>query len=159
MPNKSDYDVGYGKPPEATRFKKGRSGNPQGRPKKERDTFGTLLDQELRSQVVIVENGKRKKSSKAGAITKQLVNKAVGGDHRSTSLLMKLAEALNPQKGTKITTFRPQTEEERLEHENSREHVLAKLRRMHEAYQAEQERKKAAAEPDQAKSDSIKGAD
>lgn len=32
---KPDYDVGYGKPPKSTRFKKGKSGNPRGRPKKE----------------------------------------------------------------------------------------------------------------------------
>lgn len=29
-----DYEVGYGKPPKDTRFKKGRSGNPAGRKKK-----------------------------------------------------------------------------------------------------------------------------
>lgn len=29
---RADYDVGYGKPPIQTRFKKGQSGNPNGRP-------------------------------------------------------------------------------------------------------------------------------
>jgi hypothetical protein len=29
-----DYDVGYAKPPKATQFKKGTSGNPKGRPRK-----------------------------------------------------------------------------------------------------------------------------
>jgi hypothetical protein len=29
---KGDYAVGYGKPPGHTRFEKGRSGNPKGRP-------------------------------------------------------------------------------------------------------------------------------
>ena len=29
-----DYNVGYGKPPKASQFKKGQSGNPKGRPKK-----------------------------------------------------------------------------------------------------------------------------
>jgi Family of unknown function (DUF5681) len=29
----SDYQVGYGKPPQHTRFKKGESGNPAGRPR------------------------------------------------------------------------------------------------------------------------------
>ena len=28
------YDVGYGKPPKQTRFAKGQSGNPRGRPRK-----------------------------------------------------------------------------------------------------------------------------
>src|SRR5690348_11118419 len=34
MPSKrADYDVGYAKPPTATRFQPGQSGNPSGRPK------------------------------------------------------------------------------------------------------------------------------
>ncbi|MDB5317781.1 MAG: hypothetical protein JWO26_370 [Rhodospirillales bacterium] len=28
-----NYKVGYGRPPQGTRFKKGQSGNPKGRPK------------------------------------------------------------------------------------------------------------------------------
>ena len=31
--DESEYEVGYGKPPKNTRFKKGQSGNPKGRPK------------------------------------------------------------------------------------------------------------------------------
>jgi hypothetical protein len=34
QPNLERYEVGYGKPPAAHRFKKGRSGNPLGRPRK-----------------------------------------------------------------------------------------------------------------------------
>lgn len=35
MSRKSDdeYEVGYGKPPQRTQFKKGQTGNPKGRPK------------------------------------------------------------------------------------------------------------------------------
>lgn len=32
-----DYEVGYGKPPEASRWQKGQSGNPKGRPKTRAD--------------------------------------------------------------------------------------------------------------------------
>src|SRR4029453_14742297 len=32
--SQADYAVGYGKPPTSTRFEKGRSGNPKGRPRK-----------------------------------------------------------------------------------------------------------------------------
>ena len=41
MPD-DDYAVGYKKPPLHTRFKKGQSGNPRGRPKGSKN-FSTLL--------------------------------------------------------------------------------------------------------------------
>lgn len=34
MPKDTGYDVGYGKPPASSRFRKGVSGNPKGRPRK-----------------------------------------------------------------------------------------------------------------------------
>ena len=33
----SDHDAGYGKPPRHSRFKKGQSGNPKGRPRGSRN--------------------------------------------------------------------------------------------------------------------------
>jgi hypothetical protein len=36
------YEVGFGKPPKQTRFKKGRSGNPRGRPRKRPDLYSEL---------------------------------------------------------------------------------------------------------------------
>ena len=45
----ADYAVGYGKPPKHTRFKKGRSGNPRGRPRGAKNLstllFGALNEQ------------------------------------------------------------------------------------------------------------------
>ena len=32
-PSETPYEVGYGRPPSATRFQPGQSGNPKGRPK------------------------------------------------------------------------------------------------------------------------------
>ena len=36
MAKKKDYEVGYGRPPKKSQFRKGQSGNPSGRPKKRR---------------------------------------------------------------------------------------------------------------------------
>jgi hypothetical protein len=90
--------VGYGKPPRNTRFKKGVSGNPNGRPKGSQNVAGVFL-KTLKEKVVINENGRRKTITKLQAAIKQLVNKAASGDLRALYLLMNLsreAEAQQP---------------------------------------------------------------
>jgi len=61
-----DYEVGYGKPPRHSRFKKGESSaNPRGRPRKE---MATLLFEGLNKKVVVTENGRRRKIAVREAI-------------------------------------------------------------------------------------------
>jgi Family of unknown function (DUF5681) len=75
--NMSDsYEVGYGKPPKDTQFKKGSSGNPKGRPKKTPD-FDAELIREFKSLITINDNGRRARISKFQGIVKQLTNKAL----------------------------------------------------------------------------------
>jgi hypothetical protein len=87
----SGQAIGYGKPPRATRFKKGCSGNPKGRP---RGTLNvaTVFVKTLRERVVINENGQRKTVTKLEAALKQLVNKAASGDLRALAQLVTLAQ-------------------------------------------------------------------
>ena len=89
MANKhdSDYPVGYGRPPRNTRFKKGSSGNPKGRPRGSKNAT-TLLKEALNEQVVITENGRRRTITKKQAIVTQIVNKAASGNHRAIQLLL-----------------------------------------------------------------------
>ena len=42
----ADYEVGFGKPPKATQFKGGQSGNPKGRPK-ESVSFALKLEKAM----------------------------------------------------------------------------------------------------------------
>lgn len=88
---KADYQVGYGKPPQRTRFTKGQSGNPTGRAKGSKN-LSTLLTKTLNETVVISENGRRKTITKLEAMTKQLVNKAAAGDPRAIKLLTDLVQ-------------------------------------------------------------------
>ncbi len=88
---KPDYNVGYGKPPAHTRFKKGESGNPKGKPKGAKN-LATLLDKTINERVLVTENGRRRSISKLEAAVKQLVNKAAGGDHRSIQQLLGLVQ-------------------------------------------------------------------
>ncbi len=80
---------GYGNPPENTRFKTGRSGNPKGRPKGTLN-MATVLERKLREKVVINENGKKKTLTKLEAAINQLTNKAASGELRALQLLAKL---------------------------------------------------------------------
>ncbi len=69
------YATGYGRPPLATRFKPGRSGNPKGRRKKP-DSIADQLRRALATQVSIEENGRRRKISAQELIIRGIVNDA-----------------------------------------------------------------------------------
>src|SRR5690348_13772489 len=92
---KGDYEVGYGRPPRHTRFKKGRSGNPRGRSPGSRN-LSTLLCEALNEPVVVAENGGRRKISKRQAIVKQLVNQSAKGDWPAAKLLIQIVQDLEP---------------------------------------------------------------
>ena len=85
----SSEKVGYGKPPKATQFQKGISGNPKGRPKKARN-FDSLLMKESESLIPVNENGRRTHISKQEALIKQLVNKAIAGNMHATRTYLKI---------------------------------------------------------------------
>lgn len=74
-------EVGYGRPPKATRFQKGRSGNPKGRPRgRRRDIpYDTLLGQ----MVTVREDGRVRRVTAAEAFILQLTKKGLEGDSAS----------------------------------------------------------------------------
>jgi hypothetical protein len=91
-----EYEVGFGKPPQQSRFREGVSGNPRGRPKGALNKR-TILSRTLREKVVINENGKRKRITKREALYKQIVNKGVSGDLKAAVEVIKLDSASEAQ--------------------------------------------------------------
>jgi hypothetical protein len=85
------YEVGYGKPPKDTQFKKGSSGNPKGRPRKALDFHLELL-REFGSSITINENGRRRRISKYEAVIKQLAIKAMSGNLSAIRILLGLCQ-------------------------------------------------------------------
>lgn len=96
----SAYRVGYRSPPKTTQFKKGESGNPKGRPKGSRG-LQTILVEELKSNVTIHENGRSKTVKKGEVIVKQMVNKAMAGDHKAAHLVMGVSQQHEYQEALK----------------------------------------------------------
>ena len=91
-----DYEVGYQKPPKETRFTKGQSGNPNGRPKGSKNLSTILMAQALQL-VTVTEHGKTRQVTKLEAASTQLLNKAASGDFASVRLLMHLMPGVEAQ--------------------------------------------------------------
>lgn len=90
----SDDKVGYRRPPRNTRFKKGKSGNPSGRPKGSKN-LATIIHTTVSEKVVINENGRRRTISKLEAAAMQAANRAAAGDPRASRLLFDLLQQLD----------------------------------------------------------------
>jgi hypothetical protein len=91
-----DYEVGYGKPPAHTRFEKGQSGNPRGRPPGAKN-LKTLLSDALNEPVIVTENGGHRKITKREAIVAQLVNRSATADWRAVKILFDILRDIEGQ--------------------------------------------------------------
>ena len=90
---KKEYEIGYKKPPVATRFPKGVSGNPSGKPKKVPQMVdpGLILESIDNEEIVVIDNGKRMRMTKAEIEFRQSFAKAIRGDLGTARLLVKMA--------------------------------------------------------------------
>lgn len=85
------YDVGYCRPPVATRFKPGQSGNKKGRPKG-RKNMTTYLIEELHRKVKVFEGGRYCWLSVLEVIVRRIISAAMKGDVKLINMLMSLPE-------------------------------------------------------------------
>ena len=122
--------VGYGNPPKHTRFKKGLSGNPQGRPKGTLN-IATVLQRTLHQKVAIEENGQRKTITKLEAAIRQLTDKAASGELKALQLLAALVRSAE-ERATQPAVPNPVLEEV------DQKVVLGILKRLETASKGEQ---------------------
>jgi hypothetical protein len=91
-----DDEVGYRNPPKHTRFEKGTSGNPKGRPKGSRN-FSTDVKDTLKQPVRLSKDGKRETISTQQAALERLREKALKGDNRALDKFIDLARTYNDE--------------------------------------------------------------
>lgn len=86
---KSDYEVGYGKPPKHSRFPPGQSGNPKGKQKGKKGLKTDLAD-ELDARQTIQINGKPVTGRRQQLVVMALAARAAAGDLKAARTLLPL---------------------------------------------------------------------
>src|SRR5450432_3052341 len=89
----TDGKVGYKHPPVKSQFRKGKSGNPRGRRKGQRN-LEAVLAEVLRQTVTVKQGGKAQRMSKGEALIQILLTKAHHGDGRAIKATLYLAEKI-----------------------------------------------------------------
>ena len=89
MTEENTSTVGYMNPPEHTRFKKGKSGNPLGRPRK-REDLNTVLHRVLKRKVRVKDNDQ--KLPIRDALMWKLRDLALNGDKQAIALQRRIID-------------------------------------------------------------------
>ena len=79
--------------PDATKFQKGKSGNPAGRPKGAKG-MKNLLAQELKASITVQQGGKKTRIRRSEALVKRMVNDALQGRDRPRDTVLRYADAI-----------------------------------------------------------------
>lgn len=95
-----DYDNGYCRPPLESRWKKGTSGNPGGRPKrKKKRLVEDIMRAELNKMITLTIDGKEERITVLEAVVKRQINDLLSASatqrHRAFNRLLELG-ALSP---------------------------------------------------------------
>jgi hypothetical protein len=96
------YEVGFGKPPQNTRFAAGNQAGTRGRPKGS-ENLNTIVREEFDAKIEVTEGGKPRLLSKRRIGVRQVANKVASGDVKAFSiyleLLRKTGQLEQPQTG------------------------------------------------------------
>jgi Family of unknown function (DUF5681) len=107
------YKVGYRRPPKATQFTAGKSGNPKGRPKGSRPV-GAVLQDIIHQKVSVTEGGKTRRIPALEVMLRRLANDAMRSDQRAIKLLLALVDRYAEAPETALQLGRMLAEDEEI---------------------------------------------
>ena len=110
-PPKGDYAVGYARPPKATQFQPGQSGNPAGRPRG-RPSLDELLLEEAARVVKFQAGDKVMHMDRDRALMRKLFDIALNGRSKAIQLVIARLAQAQAALGVKADPEAPLTEEE-----------------------------------------------
>jgi hypothetical protein len=90
------YEIGRGRPPKATRWKKGKSANPGGQSSPRPTGLLEMIDKLLLTSIRITIDGVSKRVTTLEAILVQLWSKGIAGDRRAMAVYIRCRD-LAPQ--------------------------------------------------------------
>ena len=92
LPAHPTYEVGYCRPPQRTRWQKGKSGNPKRIRKQNPKSIVDMIDEFFAGEIDIVESGISRRVSQFEAIVLQLWIKAMAGKKQAMNVLLQYQE-------------------------------------------------------------------
>jgi Family of unknown function (DUF5681) len=106
------YKVGKGRPPLATRWQNGQSGNPKGRPRGSRN-ISAVLAEVIRQKIPVTENGRTRRIPALEIMLRRLANDAMLNDPRALKFLLSLVDryAEPPEAQTNLDELLAQDDE------------------------------------------------
>jgi hypothetical protein len=96
----SDRKVGYGNPPEHSRFKKGVSANPKGRPKRQLPEVAEVISAVMDAAVEYRESGRAQKASRWELSIRRHLKRALEGDIGAAEALLRLRAQAQEKRNT-----------------------------------------------------------
>ncbi len=91
------YKVGYGKPPAHTQFKKGQSGNPKGRPKRDDPSWTQALPNTLEDKILVTIDGKQRELTMQEIFVERVIEQCLKGNKTAIRKLLALRSFVHKQ--------------------------------------------------------------